>query len=43
MSHFLRRRGLRFGGAGKNWTYAHRAWLRRLEFPDRASEVTLAD
>jgi transposase len=43
LSHFLRRRGLRFGGPGKNWTHAHRAWLRRLEFSDRASEVTFAD
>jgi transposase len=43
LSHFLRRRGLRFGGPGKSWTRAHRAWLRRLEFSDRASEVTFAD
>lgn len=43
LSHFLRRRGLRFGGPGNNWTRAHRAWLRRLEFSDRAWEVTFAD
>jgi transposase len=43
LSHFLRRRGLRFGGPGKNWTQAHRVWLRSLEFSDCASEVTLAD
>ena len=43
LSHFLRRRGLRFGGPGKNWTHAHRAWLRGPEFSDRASELTFAD
>jgi transposase len=43
LSHFLRRRSLRFGGPGKNWTQAHRRWLRGLSFDDRASEVTFAD
>ena len=43
LSHLLRRRGLRFGGPGNNWTQAHRAWLRALDFGDRASQVTLAD
>jgi transposase len=43
LSHFLRRRGLCFTGPGKNWTHAHRAWLRGLKFVDRASEVTFAD
>jgi transposase len=43
LSHFLRRRGLRFVGPGRNWTHAHRAWLRGLEFADRASAVTFAD
>jgi transposase len=43
LSHMLRRRGLGFGGPGKNWTLAHRAWLRRLEFDDLASRVTFAD
>jgi transposase len=43
LSHFLRRRGLRYDGPGKNWTQAHRAWLRRFEFSDRASSVTFAD
>ena len=43
LSHFLRRRGLRFTGSGNNWTHAHRAWLRALEFSDLASEVTFAD
>jgi transposase len=43
LSHFLRRRALRFAGPGKNWTQAHRNWLRGLCFDDRASEVTFAD
>jgi transposase len=43
LSHFLRRRALRFPGRGKNWTQAHLAWLRSLAFEDRASEVTFAD
>src|ERR687896_165790 len=43
LSHFLRRRRLRFTGPGNNWTHAHRAWLRALEFSDPASEVTFAD
>jgi transposase len=43
LSHLLRRRGLRFAGPGKNWTHAHRAWLRGLELDDRASAVTFAD
>jgi transposase len=43
LSHFLRRRGLRFTGPGGNWTHAHRAWLRGLEFDARASTVTFAD
>jgi transposase len=43
LSHFLRRRGLRFEGPGRNWTQAHRGWLRGLEFDDRASQVTVAD
>lgn len=43
LSHLLRRRGLRFEGRGNNWTFAHRAWLRAIDFDDRASEVTFAD
>jgi len=43
LSHFLRRLGLRFTGPGGNWTHAHRAWLRGLEFDARASTVTFAD
>ena len=43
LSHMLRRRGLSFGGPGKNWTLAHRAWLRRIDFDDLASRVTFAD
>jgi transposase len=43
LSHLLRRRGLRFTGAGNNWTQAHRSWLRALDFDDRASQVTFAD
>jgi transposase len=43
VSHFLRRRELRFTGPGRNWTQAHRGWLRSLRFADRASEVTFAD
>jgi len=43
LSHFLRRRGLRFEGEGKNWTRPHRRWLAALSFDDRASEVTFAD
>ncbi|MEK6228603.1 MAG: IS110 family transposase [Actinomycetota bacterium] len=43
LSHFLRRRSVRFEGPAKNWTQAHRGWLRGLRFEDRASEVTFAD
>jgi transposase len=43
LSHFLRRRALRFAGPGQSWTRAHWRWLRSLAFEDRASEVTLAD
>jgi transposase len=43
LSHFLRRRGLRFEGSGKNWSRPHRRWLGALEFDDRASAVTFAD
>jgi transposase len=43
LSHFLRRRALRFGGPGKNWTQAHRDWLRGLDFDDLASATTFAD
>jgi transposase len=43
LSHFLRRRALRFGGPGKSWTRAHRNWLRGLDFDDRASTATFAD
>lgn len=43
LSHLLRRRGLRFAGPGNNWTVRHRAWLRALDFDDRASKVTFAD
>jgi transposase len=28
---------------GKNWTHAHRGWLRGLEFDDRASPIIYAD
>lgn len=41
--HFLRRRGLRFGGPGNAWTVRHRRWLQGLCFDDRASEATFAD
>lgn len=43
LSHFLRRRGLRFAGPGEAWTVAHRSWLRGLRFDDRASEATFCD
>ena len=43
LSHFLRRRGIRFEGPGNTWTIRHHRWLRRLEFEDRASKVTFAD
>jgi transposase len=43
LSHFLRRRGLRFGGPGNAWTTRHRKWLHGLRFDDRASEVTFVD
>ncbi|HEY1276568.1 MAG TPA: IS110 family transposase [Thermoleophilaceae bacterium] len=43
LSHFLRRRGLRFDGPGSSWTSRHRSWLRALSFEDRASQVTFAD
>lgn len=43
LSHFLRRRAVRFAGPGKNWTQAHRNWLRGLDFDDLASATTFAD
>jgi transposase len=43
LSHFLRRRAFRFAGPGKNWTQAHRSWLRSLDFDERASKATFAD
>jgi transposase len=43
LSHFLRRRAVRFSGPGNPWTRAHRDWLRSLRFDDCASEVTFAD
>jgi transposase len=43
LSHFLRRRALRFPGPGNAWTVRYRRWLRGLGFDDRASEVTFAD
>jgi transposase len=43
LSHFLRRRALCFAGPGRNWTQAHRNWLRRLDFDDLASATTFAD
>lgn len=43
LSHFLRRRALRFVGAGGNWSRAHWRWLRSLRFEDRASEIVFAD
>jgi transposase len=43
LSHFLRRRGIRFDGPGSTWTVRHHRWLRGLCFSDRASEATFAD
>ena len=43
LSHFLRRRGLRYPGPGNAWTVRHGRWLRSLDFEDRASQLTLAD
>jgi transposase len=43
LSHFLRRRGLRFPGPGKAWTLAHGRWLCGLAFDDVASRATFAD
>lgn len=43
LSSFLRRRELRFPGPGGNWTRAHRRWLSKLRFDDRASEMTFVD
>jgi transposase len=43
LSHFLRRRALRFAGPGNAWTVRHRRWLHGLDFDDRASAVTFAD
>jgi transposase len=43
LSKFCLRRELHYPGPGKAWTLAHRDWLCRLEFADRASAVTFED
>ncbi len=43
LSHFLRRRELRYPGPGGAWTKAHRQWLARLSFDDVASQATFLD
>jgi transposase len=43
LTKLLLRRGLRYGGPGKNWTKGHRAWLAKLEFGDGASRAAFAD
>lgn len=43
LSKLLLRRGLRYPGPGSAWTGAHRAWLARVELPDRPARLTLAD
>jgi transposase len=43
ISKFCLRRELPYPGPGKTWTLAHRDWLCRLRFPDRASELVFAD
>lgn len=42
LSKFCLRRELHFAGA-RNWTLAHRDWLRSLRFQDRASELCFED
>jgi transposase len=43
ISKLLLRRELYYPGPGKNWTLRHRDWLCRLDFPDRPSQIVLAD
>ena len=43
LGKFLLRRGIRYPGAGGNWTQRHRAWLGQLDFEDEASRATFGD
>ena len=43
LSKLLMRHGLRYPGPGNNWTEAHRKWLGRLSFDDRATKATFID
>lgn len=43
LSKFLMRHSIRYPGPGRNWTEAHRKWLGRLSFDDRATESTFVD
>jgi transposase len=43
LGKFLLRRERYFPGPGQAWTAAHRAWLARQTFADRASQLTLQD
>lgn len=43
MSKLLLRHEIIFEGPGSNWTTRHRAWLGRLELPERGAQVTLLD
>jgi transposase len=43
LGKFLLRRERYFPGPGSAWTGAHRAWLARQTFEDRASQLTLED
>jgi transposase len=43
LATLLARRGLRFGGPGRNWTRAHMDWVRSRRFADEPSAITHAD
>jgi transposase len=43
MGKLLLRHGVRYDGAGDNWTQRHRGWLGHVELPDRGAQVTLLD
>ena len=43
LGKFLLRREVYWEGPGNAWSRRHRAWLARLRFSDRASQLTMAD
>lgn len=43
LGKYLLRRGIIYGPGKKSWTHAHRAWLRRLSFPNDADQLVFDD